>query len=484
VKHLSIPVALLTALLSLAACVTPTTNGTAPLTRNADNTAPANNAAKKQAAQSIVTGRIVAPANVIATGGGNLIGQAGGNVIATGGMNVIATGGGNFQTLQASQAGDTLISGAEVFLADAGGTPFPGMPPVSSGADGKYTIPNVLVDSTYMVVARFKTADGKSARLQTLVRPNELGSTADVSAATSLVTAAVVTGSRKAFGALNPATFSLAVATVEKHATKDKLPNWTDPTAVVASIQQLQNEVGELKTQLASIKRDVEMIKASLDEVDKRLDDLERSPSPSPNAGTTPSDPAPSASAQASAAPTPTPTPAPEFDLDGAFSPTDNPGGAFEYMSKIVDDYQRMKTGNNVHGRNAWVATNRDTGEKVPASYIENRIPADGTLDVKPEVNYPAAVRWTAPLDGKIKVAVTLSLFERKGNGVKLEIYSDRGAGTGLTQVRQKELLPTDKPISLTETVTVRAGDRVFVHVGAAGDGASDESNLGVHISY
>jgi uncharacterized coiled-coil protein SlyX len=228
------------------------------------------------ASASVLTGAVMAPSGIIAAGGGN--------VISAGGGNVIAPGGGNLRVLALSER---ALADTEVFLADAAGEPLPGVKAVKTDAKGQFKFENVPDGYTFVVAARCKTAEGKDATLQTMTRPSKLGATANISAATTLVTAAVVEG-QSDLGAFNAAKFRTAAEATAKNLSPDAMPDLADRTKILAAVAELQETVAELKLAIEEIRADLKDLKDSLEALKKEL--ANRQPAPPP-AGTQPPPP-------------------------------------------------------------------------------------------------------------------------------------------------------------------------------------------------
>jgi hypothetical protein len=220
----------------------------------------------------VIAGTVMAPAGVIALGGGNVVAIGGGNVVSKGSGSVIAVGGGNLQGDRRVMALEqSPLANAEVFLADAAGNPIPGLDAVKTDAKGQYKFPSVPKGYTFVVAAKVKTKDGKAGTLQTLAKSADLGATADMDAATTMVTAAVVDGQGSSLGNFNPATFKTAAQATAKNLKPEELPDWSDRSAVLARIGELSKTVAELKNSLEQIKSDLKDIKTSLDDLKQQL---------------------------------------------------------------------------------------------------------------------------------------------------------------------------------------------------------------------
>lgn len=237
---------LIGALLALPGCVINVPTGSEP-------TGTANVTQGK-----VLTGKVIAPSSVIAAGGAN--------AIAAGGANAIAAGGANWRVLAVSEA---ALTGSEVYLADAAGNRVPSVAPVTTDDQGRYTFANVPAGHTFVVACKAKTKDGKDATLQTLAKSSELGT-----AATTMVTAAVVSGQGGSLANFNPVSFQTAAEATSRNLTDANLPDFSSRTAILAKMDELAQSIGEIKTALGEIKQELAEIKSSLKDVHGKLDQL------------------------------------------------------------------------------------------------------------------------------------------------------------------------------------------------------------------
>jgi hypothetical protein len=223
--------------------------GLAPVTPQASVAAP-------RAGSTVVVGVAIAPQGI--TG-----------IVPTGGGNIIPTGGGDRWHLQALT--QQPLANAQVYLADAAGQPYPLIKPVTTDAQGRFTFTDVPVGVTVMVVATGRNPAGKDATLQTLVRTAELGATANIDTASSLVTLAVVKDQSGDLGEFNASSFRTATDATARQLDDQDVPDLTDRAALLARIDKLAQSVAELKTALDAIRQDLKDIKASLEEIKARL---------------------------------------------------------------------------------------------------------------------------------------------------------------------------------------------------------------------
>jgi hypothetical protein len=190
-----------------------------------------------------VSGVVMAPAHVVAAGGGNVVAAGGGNVVAAGGGNVIAAGGGNFAGTRRVLALDQQVAvvGAEVYLADLAGERLPGSVAAVTDAAGRFTLRGAPEDAPYMVVARFRASGGADVTLTRLGHPSRNGHDQVVSVATTLVSKAFVQRGTPA-AHFDPDTFDAAVEAVAERLTEATLPDLTRPEDVAAKAAAIADD--------------------------------------------------------------------------------------------------------------------------------------------------------------------------------------------------------------------------------------------------
>lgn len=182
-----------------------------------------------------VSGLVMAPAHVVAAGGGNVVAAGGGNVIAAGGGNVVAAGGGNFAGTRRILALDQQVAvvGAEVYLADLTGERLPGIASTFTDEAGRFTLRGAPDERAYMVVARFQAPGGEGVTLTRLGHAGRNGHDQVVSVATTLVSAAFMQrGNPDA--RFDPDAFDAAVTAVADRLTEATMPDLTRPADVAA----------------------------------------------------------------------------------------------------------------------------------------------------------------------------------------------------------------------------------------------------------
>lgn len=225
--------------------------------------------AMSPAVRSVITGVVSAPAQLVAA------------VLPTGGGNVVPTGGGNFGLLMAESQ---PLANARVFLADAAGQPYPALAPATTDAQGRYTFQDVPAGYSFMVVVQaHDTRTRKDVTLQTLARSSELGATAPVDVATSLVTVAVTEGQGGQLGEVNAAAFRTATEATAKNLADGDVPDLSDRGAILAKVEDLSKAVAELKSALDAIRQDLQDIKQSIDDLkDQIAAQQQQAPQPAP----------------------------------------------------------------------------------------------------------------------------------------------------------------------------------------------------------
>jgi hypothetical protein len=243
-----------------------------------------------------LSGSVTAPAGVVAAGGGNVIAAGSGNLIGQAGGNVIAAGSGNLTSRVVLGLAESPLAGAEVFLADAAGKPIPGLQTTRTDAQGRYQLFNVPKGYTFVISVRVKTAAGKDAALQTLTRPAGRSVMADVSTATTVLTAAAVNGQAD-LGALDSAKFAAAAAQARTRMGDAATLDLADRAQLLAEVDRMQQADPALKPMVAAVRASLQDTSVSLEALKKQL------------AARQPSDPQPWITEDGQPAPKPTSTP-------------------------------------------------------------------------------------------------------------------------------------------------------------------------------
>ena len=286
--------------------------------RLAPSTAPV---ATPHADLGVITGTLTVPSQLLGTYSSKLVGPGGssvlpvgaGNIVSAGAGNIVAAGAGNFHLFDVE---DAPLANATVYLADAGGSQIPGIDPVLSDANGKYTIPNVPAGYSFVVSADRATNDDKIASFRTLARSSALGATANIDAASTMVSGAVLRDQHGSdLGTVNAATFQAARESTASHLDQASLPDFTSRTDVAAKMDVLIGKVAELKSSVDQLKTDLQDIKQTLAQIQAQL---------AAQQGRTPSGPGPT---PIPAGPRATPTPFRPAGTPGPGTGTPPPGG-------------------------------------------------------------------------------------------------------------------------------------------------------------
>jgi hypothetical protein len=166
-----------------------------------------------------LTGAVLAPAGIVAQGGGNIIG---GNASA-------------YRGLLQAKAIEQPLAGVTVYAADAQGQPVPGIASAQTDAAGRYTL-DLPAGATYVIAARTASVAGKPAVLQAL---GVAGGQADVSAASTCVSLLALAGKRGFPGELHQEAYQAAMAETRAGLSVAAWPDLGDHVAVVAVMDDL-----------------------------------------------------------------------------------------------------------------------------------------------------------------------------------------------------------------------------------------------------
>lgn len=243
-----------------------------------------------------LSGSVSAPSGIVAAGGGNVIAAGSGNLIGQAGGNVIAAGSGNLTPRAVLALAESPLAGAEVYLADAAGKQIPGLQTTRTDAQGRYQLFNVPKGYTFVISVRVKTAAGREAALQTLARPADRSVQANVSTATTVLTAAAVNGQAD-LGALDTAKFAAAAAQASARLGAQGTVDLADRAQLLATLDRMQQADPALKPLVAAVRASLQDTSVSLEALKKQL------------ASRLPSDPQPWITEDGQPAPKPTPTP-------------------------------------------------------------------------------------------------------------------------------------------------------------------------------
>ena len=228
-----------------------------------------------------IIGKVKGPAGLLSNNGGSVIANNGSGLVANNGGGVVGAGAARFAI---ASVAETPYPGVEVFLAEATGTAIPSFKRATSDANGDYRIPDVTPGKVFLVVGRFTAKDGSQKVMQTVVESKPEGARADLTLASSFVTAALVDGKLPA--KLDAPTFERAKAKTGENLTDADVAQLGDNAKMRARMDELTALVAELKADVDKINGKLDQIQAGIDEL------LKRTPPPTP-------------------APTPTPTPTP-----------------------------------------------------------------------------------------------------------------------------------------------------------------------------
>lgn len=225
---------------------------------SAESTRTAPQPEKRQVAE--LRGVLQVPAPLIGLDGATLIGLDGATLIGLDGATVQPRNGYRLANLESRP-----LPGARVFLADAAGQPIPSVADVVTDAQGRFVLPEVPVGLSYVVVGEAKTNGGKPAMFRSLVKVGPAGASTAVDAASTLVTVKVIEGlAGGELGNFNPATFQTAVETIARKLTKETLPDFTDLLSVRTKVDELVQEVADLRNQLGQLREELSRVQETL----------------------------------------------------------------------------------------------------------------------------------------------------------------------------------------------------------------------------
>lgn len=432
---------LLASSLALTACAG--TAGTAPPARQeADGIA----SARRPAAAAVMKGRVMAPPNVLAgtrligTDGASLIGADGASLVGTDGASLIGLDGASFRLLAMAERG---LARAEVALVDAGGKPVPGVKPVLTDGEGRYQLAGVPASGVFRVVAGVRTAAGP-ARLEALVRPGAAAA-ADVSAATTLVTAVLAGGARpEAFDATR---FADAVAACRAALADGALPEWSSRDGVDRAARAMMAEVPAMRPALEALARDMGAgLASAAPSVAPAPADAASAAATSPTPAVSPSDVASVAPTPSGAAPSAAPTPR-------SFEPVvevHDPRAEFHHLEDATSPWSYwwldgLTPRPMVPGTDQspiWSGGSGDPATSTPGDCFASIDATSLVLDPSTFKLEGVGARWLAPVRGTVRVAGIAEINAHTTNGVKVSVRRDREAmfevdlGVDRTQVK------------------------------------------------
>lgn len=224
-------------LLCLAACASPTESAKAPATGT--KTAAATPKAAPPKAETL-TGTAVAPAGIVAAGGGNILSHNGGQMVAAGAGNMVAAGAGNYALLAVDEK---PLAGAPVWLVPAdekADTPTRAAD-ATTNDKGEFSLPvaNKSKTGAYAVVVGGQTAAGKAAPFSTVVDASPGGKSTKIGAASTMVAATLRKRGASAFSAFDLTAFTSLVDLLAANLNLADLPDFSDPDAVAAKADEI-----------------------------------------------------------------------------------------------------------------------------------------------------------------------------------------------------------------------------------------------------
>lgn len=452
-----IGLSLIAAVLMVAGCpagsLTPAPKATAESTVGANRTA---------AVGSIVTGKVIAPANVV-----HILGQNNASILNQNNAAILSDGGLLYRTQQAQP--ERLLAGAEVYLANEANQPIPGLKPVTSDEQGRYTIKNVPAGFTYKVVVKFKTSKGAEGTLMTLTKSSSLGATADLNAYTTLVTAAVTENLKGSLGEVNLGRYGNAVTITQQNLKDAQLPNWADFSKVLDRVRALEQEVAALKTELTQLRQDFDMAMADAKKRDAeqqaQIDALlKQSPAPVP------------------------PSPAPTAAVPPIVT---NPAVDFGTVQDSSGWHYRAWTGTS-----AIPLTYRASDQMwiVPTDEFArvHRVRGDArVVTLHPGHMHDGGMVWKAPRAGVLTIKGTATMpsytAARVGqpsvDGATLLIHHGTLDSPRGTQLLTHTFQPDEQPFAIDKTVPVAAGEVVSFWVNRIDGSAHDTMLLDVQLN-
>ena len=203
-----------------------------------------------------------------------------GRIVSSNAAGIVSTNAGSYRLLAVEEA---PLANVEVQLVDADGEAIEGLQPATTDAEGRYRIDRVPVGHTVILQARAQAVGSdRPALLRTLVRTSEENSEAAISAATTLVTAALVDEQKPSLGAFDPQAFAaLARATAQELRPQD-LPDFTVPSAVKARIEQLAAARQSLKNSLAEARTELQQAPEAVADLQEQLRQRDAMPAQPP----------------------------------------------------------------------------------------------------------------------------------------------------------------------------------------------------------
>jgi hypothetical protein len=247
-----------------------------------------------------LTGTVYAPAGIVAAGGLNLVELGGLGIVAAGGLNYALASAGGRRLLALTQA---PVKAAQIQLFDAANKPVG--PAVTTDDNGRYTLPNFPATGGPMILkVGVKDGTGAALALETVVRPGESLS-ADVDAATTVVTSAVLARTKGKLETVHARDFRRAASAVAALIGDEGLPDLAKPATLVTLVADLSKTSAELRDAVAALAGEAQA-NPGPDGTASPTTGASGSPGPSASPGATPS-PGATTSPTASGSPTPIP---------------------------------------------------------------------------------------------------------------------------------------------------------------------------------
>lgn len=233
-----------------------------------------------------IRGTLLAPAGLIANNGGGLIGKT--------------------KSYHLTALDEHPLAGADVYLATADGRAIPGLAAVKTDADGHFVFPRVPKGFAFVVATPVSLDNGESGQLATLAKASDGGAQAQISLASTLVTAAIVRGQAGTVGDFSPEAFNQALAATAQRLEPSDVAKVADPAAAATRVAEVAKADQTVQSALTTLQQEVAKPAQSLDDLQSQVSAINA------QASSAPASPAPSAAAAtppaASKAPSSAPT--------------------------------------------------------------------------------------------------------------------------------------------------------------------------------
>lgn len=182
-----------------------------------------------------ITGVVTLPASLVGNNGSSIIANNGSGLLTENGAGVVQP-----------QAGYALanvdavpLAHTTVFLADLSRHPVPGLATVQTDAAGHFSIPNVPVGFTFILVAAASTRDGRDAHLEAIVGSTPTPPAAEVDVASTLVTAATLADRTNLPADVDNQVIADAVRSMANRLSNSGLPDLTDRAGLIGKAHDL-----------------------------------------------------------------------------------------------------------------------------------------------------------------------------------------------------------------------------------------------------